>query len=144
MKEYPYHINDPEFANALVDAFLEINKKNTNNSIPPQVDIPKAVEHSNGGSASTASSIGATPKAVERGGSASTASSTGATPKAVEHFNGGPASTVSSIEAIPYTPSDFPDARPGSSFNVLFSFKIFVTCSLLVMAKISLIRSFGI
>lgn len=24
MKKFPYHINDPEFANALVDSFLEI------------------------------------------------------------------------------------------------------------------------
>lgn len=27
VKLYPYHINDPEFANALVDSFLEISKK---------------------------------------------------------------------------------------------------------------------
>ncbi|GMH14879.1 hypothetical protein Nepgr_016720 [Nepenthes gracilis] len=30
---YPYHINDPEFAKALVDSFLEISMKNTNDPI---------------------------------------------------------------------------------------------------------------
>ncbi|XP_028794412.1 uncharacterized protein LOC114750034 [Neltuma alba] len=55
---YPYHINDPEFANALVDSFLEINDKNTNNSSHPQVAISGSVETSHGDDVSTASSIG--------------------------------------------------------------------------------------
>ncbi|KNA10077.1 hypothetical protein SOVF_147710 isoform B [Spinacia oleracea] len=32
VKKYPYHINDPEFANALVDAFLEISSKSAPDS----------------------------------------------------------------------------------------------------------------
>lgn len=32
MNVYPYHVNDPEFADALVDAFLEISEKNVTDS----------------------------------------------------------------------------------------------------------------
>ncbi|XP_054824995.1 toMV susceptible protein tm-1(GCR26) isoform X2 [Prosopis cineraria] len=59
VKVYPYHINDPEFANALVDSFVEINNKNTNNSSHPRVAIPGSVETAHGDDVSTASSIGA-------------------------------------------------------------------------------------
>ncbi|KAK4262142.1 hypothetical protein QN277_027733 [Acacia crassicarpa] len=59
VKVYPYHINDREFANALVDSFLEINDKNISNSSHPQVAIPGSVETSHGDDVSTASSIGA-------------------------------------------------------------------------------------
>ncbi|KAK9284124.1 hypothetical protein L1049_023291 [Liquidambar formosana] len=34
VKVYPYHINDPEFANALVDSFLEISMKNSKDASP--------------------------------------------------------------------------------------------------------------
>ena len=34
---YPYHINDPEFANALVDSFMEICSKNPTDSSLPRV-----------------------------------------------------------------------------------------------------------
>ncbi|KAE8655074.1 Tm-1^GCR26 protein [Hibiscus syriacus] len=37
VKMYPYHINDPAFANALVDSFMEICSKNTTDSSLPQV-----------------------------------------------------------------------------------------------------------
>lgn len=58
VKVYPYHINDPEFANTLVDAFLEINGKNTDYATHPQVAIPESVEHSHSDYTSTASSPG--------------------------------------------------------------------------------------
>ncbi|KAF5736011.1 hypothetical protein HS088_TW14G00143 [Tripterygium wilfordii] len=35
VKVFPYHINDPEFADALVDSFLEINLKNPIHSTAP-------------------------------------------------------------------------------------------------------------
>lgn len=38
---YPHHINDPEFANALVDSFLEISMKSPLQSTPLQVASPK-------------------------------------------------------------------------------------------------------
>ncbi|KAF7828894.1 hypothetical protein G2W53_020058 [Senna tora] len=59
VKVYPYHINDPEFAKALVDTFLEINEINTNNSTHPQIAVPETGRHSHEDFASTASSIGA-------------------------------------------------------------------------------------
>ncbi|KAK8694659.1 hypothetical protein V6N13_072206 [Hibiscus sabdariffa] len=37
VKMYPYHINDPAFANILVDSFMEICSKNTTDSSLPQV-----------------------------------------------------------------------------------------------------------
>ncbi|MBA0686670.1 hypothetical protein Goari_014258 [Gossypium aridum] len=37
VKTYPYHINDPEFAKALVDSFMEICSKNPTDSSLPQV-----------------------------------------------------------------------------------------------------------
>ncbi|XP_022741802.1 uncharacterized protein LOC111293274 [Durio zibethinus] len=37
VKMYPYHINDPEFADALVDSFLEICLKNPTDCSLPQV-----------------------------------------------------------------------------------------------------------
>ncbi|CAN6541617.1 unnamed protein product [Malus baccata var. baccata] len=37
VRVYPHHINDPEFANALVDSFLEISTKSSIQSTPPQV-----------------------------------------------------------------------------------------------------------
>nr|DAD40786.1 TPA_asm: hypothetical protein HUJ06_015109 [Nelumbo nucifera] len=36
VKTYPYHINDPEFANLLVDSFLEISAKNSKDDCPQQ------------------------------------------------------------------------------------------------------------
>ncbi|KAH7520000.1 hypothetical protein FEM48_Zijuj08G0097200 [Ziziphus jujuba var. spinosa] len=44
VKIYPYHINDPEFANALVDTFLEISTKNStaSNSSPLQDSNPES------------------------------------------------------------------------------------------------------
>lgn len=36
LKNYPYHINDPEFADALVDSFLEISLKNSREPSPPK------------------------------------------------------------------------------------------------------------
>jgi len=41
---YPHHINDLEFANALVDAFLEINEKTSKDSTSQQVANPESVE----------------------------------------------------------------------------------------------------
>lgn len=41
VKVYPHHINDPEFANALVDSFLEISMKSPLQSTPLQVASPK-------------------------------------------------------------------------------------------------------
>ncbi|ESW28071.1 hypothetical protein PHAVU_003G256400 [Phaseolus vulgaris] len=43
VKVYPHHINDLEFANALVDAFLDINKKNSKDSTRQQVANPESV-----------------------------------------------------------------------------------------------------
>ena len=73
---YPYHINDLEFANALVDAFLEIDEKTSKNSTHP----PEA------------------------------------SPESVVHFHEDYISDASSFGTIVYTPSEFPDARPGSYF----------------------------
>lgn len=39
---YPHHINDHEFANALVDSFLEISTKSSIRSPPSQVSIPES------------------------------------------------------------------------------------------------------
>ncbi|GKU99209.1 hypothetical protein SLEP1_g12087 [Rubroshorea leprosula] len=36
VKSYPYHLNDPEFADALVDSFLKISMKNHTESSPSQ------------------------------------------------------------------------------------------------------------
>lgn len=56
VKVYPHHINDLEFANALVDAFLEVNEKK--GSTHPQVAIPEFVEHFPEVSVSSKSSFG--------------------------------------------------------------------------------------
>ncbi|XP_012491632.1 toMV susceptible protein tm-1(GCR26) isoform X1 [Gossypium raimondii] len=52
VKMYPYHINDPEFAKALVDSFMEICSKNPTDSSLPQVascessqDLQKGHDH---------------------------------------------------------------------------------------------------
>ncbi|KAL2333730.1 hypothetical protein Fmac_014943 [Flemingia macrophylla] len=58
VKVYPYHINDLEFANAMVDAYLEINEKTRTNSTLQQVVSPKSVEHSHEDHISNASSLG--------------------------------------------------------------------------------------
>ncbi|ONH96903.1 hypothetical protein PRUPE_7G158600 [Prunus persica] len=42
VKVYPHHINDHEFANALVDSFLEISTKSSIRSPPSQVSIPES------------------------------------------------------------------------------------------------------
>ncbi|GMI78303.1 hypothetical protein like AT5G66420 [Hibiscus trionum] len=42
VKMYPYHINDPAFANVLVDSFMEICSKNTTDSSLPQVGSPES------------------------------------------------------------------------------------------------------
>lgn len=38
---YPHHINDPDFANALVDSFLEISTKESMAMSPLQDDVPE-------------------------------------------------------------------------------------------------------
>lgn len=58
MKAYPHHINDLEFANALVDAFLEINEKTGKDSSQPPVAFPESVEHFHEDYVSNASSFG--------------------------------------------------------------------------------------
>lgn len=55
---YPHHINDLEFANALVDAFLEINEKTSTDSTRQQVVNPESVEQFNEDYVSNASSFG--------------------------------------------------------------------------------------
>ncbi|MED6107836.1 ToMV susceptible protein tm-1(GCR26) [Stylosanthes scabra] len=45
VKVYPHHINDLEFANALVDAFLEINASSTKDSTHKQVGSPESIDH---------------------------------------------------------------------------------------------------
>lgn len=70
---YPYHVNDPEFADALVDSFLEISLKNPTDSSPSHVAVDEpSQDHS--------------------------------------------ISTVkpSSSGTICYSPSNCPDARPGT------------------------------
>ncbi|XP_019424012.1 PREDICTED: uncharacterized protein LOC109333149 [Lupinus angustifolius] len=57
VKVYPHHINDIEFANVLVDAFLEINEKTTKDSPHPQVASSESVEHYHEDCVSNASSI---------------------------------------------------------------------------------------
>lgn len=54
---YPHHINDLEFANALVDAFLEINGKTGKDATNPPVTTPESVEHSHEDYASNTSSF---------------------------------------------------------------------------------------
>ncbi|XP_025687172.2 toMV susceptible protein tm-1(GCR26) [Arachis hypogaea] len=44
VKVYPRHINDLEFANALVDAFLEINESSTKDSTHKQVASPESID----------------------------------------------------------------------------------------------------
>lgn len=58
VKVYPYHINDLEFANAMVDAFLEINEKTRTDSTRRPVASPKSVEHFHEDHISNASSLG--------------------------------------------------------------------------------------
>ncbi len=79
MKLYPCHINDPEFANALVDSFLEISIKNSKDSSFLQIAKPEANQEFHEDTVSKMNS--------------------------------------SSFGAILYSPSDFPDARPGCSLN---------------------------
>jgi len=55
---YPHHINDLEFANALVDAFLEIHEKTGTDSTRQQVVNPESVEQFNEDYVSNASSFG--------------------------------------------------------------------------------------
>ncbi|XP_030466079.2 toMV susceptible protein tm-1(GCR26) [Syzygium oleosum] len=52
IKVYPYHINDVEFANAIVDSFLEINKKN-GKEFSPQISVAVSIEDSNVGAVPT-------------------------------------------------------------------------------------------
>lgn len=76
IKVLPYHINDPEFANSVVDSFLEISKKDLKD-ITPQV-AKSGSDHDIIGSSVTC--------------------------------------TVSSnIWSSFYSPTDYPDARPGWS-----------------------------
>lgn len=58
VKVYPYHINDLEFANALVDALLEINEETTKDSHHPRVASSESVEHYHEDYVSNASSFG--------------------------------------------------------------------------------------
>nr|POE96562.1 upf0261 protein [Quercus suber] len=74
VKLYPCHINDSEFANALVDSFLEISAKNSKDSSFLQIASPEANQEFQENTVSKMNS--------------------------------------SSFGAIPYSPSDFPDARP--------------------------------
>lgn len=55
---YPHHINDLEFANALVDAFLEISENTNKDSTRTRVAIPESIEHFHMDYASNASSLG--------------------------------------------------------------------------------------
>ncbi|KAL5173242.1 hypothetical protein HKD37_16G045834 [Glycine soja] len=57
VKPYPHHINDLEFANALVDAFLDINEKTSKDSTQQQVANPESVEQFHEDNVSNASSI---------------------------------------------------------------------------------------
>lgn len=41
MKILPYHINDPKFADALVDSFLEMDVKFSHSTVPQQQEIPE-------------------------------------------------------------------------------------------------------
>ncbi|MED6186940.1 ToMV susceptible protein tm-1(GCR26) [Stylosanthes scabra] len=64
VKVYPHHINDLEFANALVDAFLDINADSTKDSTHKQVVSPESIDHFRKDDASDASrfmSIGYVP-----------------------------------------------------------------------------------
>ncbi|XLS79682.1 hypothetical protein HN51_063907 [Arachis hypogaea] len=45
VKVYPHHINNLEFANALVDAFLDINESSTKDSTHKQVASPESIDH---------------------------------------------------------------------------------------------------
>ncbi|XP_061360959.1 toMV susceptible protein tm-1(GCR26) [Gastrolobium bilobum] len=58
VKVYPHHINDLQFANALVDAFLEINEKTSKDSTHERVASLEPVEHIHEGYISGASSFG--------------------------------------------------------------------------------------
>nr|XP_027185940.1 uncharacterized protein LOC105852771 isoform X2 [Cicer arietinum] len=58
VKVYPHHINDLEFANALVDAFLVVNEQTGKDSTHPPVAIPESVEHFHEDSVSNTSSFG--------------------------------------------------------------------------------------
>lgn len=65
VKVYPHHINDLEFANALVDAFLEINEKTRTDATSRHVASPESVEHFHEDYVLNASSLGTivyTPK----------------------------------------------------------------------------------
>lgn len=52
IKVYPYHINDVEFANAIVDSFLEIDK-NSGKEFSPQTSVAVSIEDSSVGAVST-------------------------------------------------------------------------------------------
>ena len=79
---YPCHINDSEFANALVDSFLEISAKNSKDSSFLQIASPEANQEFQENTVSKMNS--------------------------------------SSFGAILYSPSDFPDARPGLVLTLEF------------------------
>lgn len=84
---YPYHINDPEFANALVDSFLEISENGL-------------LASSSSGSASSGSSQDHVEKIV-------------------------PEVSTTTCGTIAYTPSDFPDAKPGLYSSSSLSYLIY-------------------
>lgn len=58
VKVYPHHINDLEFANALVDAFLEIDETTSKDSTHSPVASPESVVHFHEDYISNASSSG--------------------------------------------------------------------------------------
>ncbi|KAL6346312.1 hypothetical protein AAG906_033108 [Vitis piasezkii] len=82
---YPYHINDPEFANTLVDSFLEIRKRHSEDADPHKIAafVPNQYLHED--SISKPNLLG--------------------------------------NETMCYSPSDFPDARPGAGAGTGISAK---------------------
>lgn len=75
VKVYPYHINDPEFAEILVNSFLEITSKETKDSCGPKLVLAETSQDFQKDSISK--------------------------------------SNLSAHGNITYSPSDFPEARPG-------------------------------
>lgn len=96
---YPYHINDPEFAEALVDSFMEICSKNPTDSSLLQV-------------ASCESS-----QDLQKGHDYNVNSSSSGT--------------------LAYSPSNFPDARPGWIIvkGALFLYKVLVINNMFIREK---------
>lgn len=72
---YPYHINDPEFAEVLVDSFLEITSKDNKDSCGLKIVLAENSQDRQNDSISESNS--------------------------------------SAHQNIIYSPSDFPEARPG-------------------------------